>query len=373
MAEHGAHDHRHRHFDYEGLALRMTMLIIPGTFVIWMMGSGTAAAEFALQSDGADPAALAPLDMFRDCDVCPEMIVMPPGSFMMGAIRGESRNPFDVYGPIDAKDFKFRVRAPDEINIIPNEHPRHRVTMDIPYAIARNETTHSEWMQCVDAGGCTHVPDHRVLTLSGHQDLGPQHPVVNVSYRDTLQYVAWLNSQVGNALYRLPTEAEWENAARASTETPFAQGNELTPEQANFSGRATENLLRVPRPDLVDRRMPVPVDDLDIASAWVFGICQGMSRNSPYLVGQRRIWGFRMTAVILLMQTLNRHAVGFQKGERVDLAMDSIRRQGAFDQQKIQAGISWVSRGPGGLLGADGEWPRVSVSRGRLRLELRHP
>jgi formylglycine-generating enzyme required for sulfatase activity len=205
-----------------------------------------------------------PLDAFQDCDTCPEMIVMPPGSFMIGAIPGESRNRFDIYG---AKATR-RVRGPDEINIIPSEHPRHRVDMDIHYAIARNETTQAEWMACVEDGGCSFVPDHRVYTPAGYVALGPLHPVINVSFLDVRDYVAWLNNKAGAEVYRLPTEAEWEYAARAGTETPFAQGKELTADQANFSRAATEHVLAEARPELTDRDMPVAVNELDAANGW---------------------------------------------------------------------------------------------------------
>ena len=73
--------------------------------------------------------------------------------------------------------------------------------------------------------------------------------MVNVSYLDALEYVAWLSKEAGAPVYRLPTEAEWEYAARAGTETPFAQGAELTSDQANFSRKATENVLRKPMPE----------------------------------------------------------------------------------------------------------------------------
>ncbi len=230
-------------------------------------------ATLAAKDLGPASPDLQPLDHFQDCARCPEMIAIPPGSFMMGAVPEESKNPFDFYAPIDAKGFVPRVRQPGEINIIPNEHPRHRVEMDIRYAISRNETTHAEWMACVADGACR-TPDHRVLTPNGYKSLGPDHPVINVSYLDTLEYVAWLNRQVGAAVYRLPTEAEWEYAARAGTVTPFAQGEALTADQANFSRIGTENLMsrgqkpRVSLPELAERDMPVPVEELDAANGW---------------------------------------------------------------------------------------------------------
>lgn len=209
---------------------------------------------------------LEPLARFQECADCPEMVVMPPGAFMMGAIKGESRNRFTFYG----ENGTLGVRGADENNIIPSEHPRHRVEMDIPFAMGRNEVTHAEWMACVEAGGCSHVPDHRVLAPEGYRELGSDHPVVNVSYLDALEYVAWLNTLVGADVYRLPTEAEWEYAARAGTTTRFAQGDELTADQANFSRAATEHLRGrgVLLPELTNRRMPVPVDELDASNQW---------------------------------------------------------------------------------------------------------
>jgi len=226
--------------------------------------AGIACAEQTVTIEKSDLGELPPLASFKECTSCPEMIVMPPGSFMMGAISGESRNPFEFTG----ENPSLRRRGADEINIIPFEHPRHLVEMDIPYAMARNEITHAEWMACVEDGGCTYVPDHRVLTLEGPKAMGPRHPVINVSYLDVQQYVDWLNRKVDAQAYRLPTEAEWEYAARAGTETPFAQGDELTAKQANFSRRGTEQLLGKPLPELLNREEPVEVDELYAANAW---------------------------------------------------------------------------------------------------------
>ncbi len=104
--------------------------------------------------------------------------------------------------------------------------PQHRVTVK-PFAIGKYEVTFDEWDACVKAGGC-----------NGYRPEDPgwgrgNRPVINVSWNDTKAYVAWLAKKTGNP-YRLPSEAEWEFAARAGTTTPFAFGTTITPKQANF-------------------------------------------------------------------------------------------------------------------------------------------
>lgn len=272
----------------------------------------------------ANGSELAPLSTFQECDVCPEMIVMPLGSFMMGAKPEESRNPFDIYG----KDATMRIRRPDELNIIPGEHPRHSVDMDLPYAIGRNEVTHAEWMFCVDDGGCSHSPDHTVFTaLAGDVALGPNHPVVNVSYVDIVEYIDWLNDRVGAAVYRLPTEAEWEYAARAGTETRFAQGDELTANQANFSRLATEHVQQpLSFPDLVDRRLPVPVGDLDAANGWGLRHMSGNVSELTMSCWSERHLGLATASAYLSLARSDadcpRHVA---KGGSYSHAMDGVR------------------------------------------------
>jgi formylglycine-generating enzyme required for sulfatase activity len=289
--------------------------------IIFVNLANFASAESTDSAISADLSSLEPLEVFKECDACPEMIIMPSGSFMMGAIPGESRNPFDFYGENPGN----RLRGPDEVNIIPFEHPRHRVEMDILYAIARNEITHAEWMACVEGGGCSHVPDHRVLMPGGYRSLGPDHPAIDVSYLDTLEYAAWLNKQVGAEVYRLPTEAEWEYAARAGTETPFAQGSELTADQANFSRGATENLLKAPRTDLIDRDMPVLVNELDAANGWGVRHMSGNVRELTLSCWSEEHLGLASDSAYLANADATGSCIRVAKGGDFGTAMDGLR------------------------------------------------
>lgn len=130
---------------------------------------------------------IAPGARFQDCEQCPEMVVIPPGSFQMGS-------PADEQG-----------RSSDE-------GPVHEVSFDRPFAIGRYEITLAQWRSCVEARACNLLPDDR----RGGSD---SRPVVNVSWEDTQNYIGWLN-QTSGKIYRLPSEAEWEYAARGGTGTP---------------------------------------------------------------------------------------------------------------------------------------------------------
>jgi len=150
--------------------------------------------------------ALKAKDRFKECDACPEMVVVPAGSFMMGSPAGEARR--DAY-----------------------EGPQHPVTIARQFAVGKFEVTFTEWDACVAAGGCKHNP--------GDSRWGRgKRPVINVSWDDAKEYVAWLSRKTGKT-YRLLTEAEWEYAARAGTTTPFSTGPTITTSQANFHGNYT--------------------------------------------------------------------------------------------------------------------------------------
>ena len=104
-----------------------------------------------------------------------------------------------------------------------SERPVHTVLIE-PFLIGRAAVTVQEWQACVDARACTLQP-------KGRSD----QPVTNVSWDDANRYAAWLSGATGKR-YRLPTEAEWEYAARAGTETRYPWGNAMLPGKASCKG-----------------------------------------------------------------------------------------------------------------------------------------
>ncbi len=139
---------------------------------------------------------------FKDCDDCPEMVVVPPGNFLMGDLHG--------VGYFSEKS----IRA---------------VRIDYVFAVGKFEVTFDEWTACVSDGGCNgYRPD----------DLGwgrSDRPVVHVSWQDAKTYVKWLSRKTDKT-YRLLSEAEWEYAARATSRTMFPWGNSIGSGYANCDG-----------------------------------------------------------------------------------------------------------------------------------------
>ncbi|MEM9496203.1 MAG: SUMF1/EgtB/PvdO family nonheme iron enzyme [Pseudomonadota bacterium] len=159
---------------------------------------------------------------FRDCLDCPDMAALPPGEFLMGA-------------------------APDENARHESEAPRRRVSLIRGFAIATKEVTFKQWDACVADGGC-----NRYRASDAGWGRGRQ-PAVNVSYNDALAYAEWLSAKTGRR-YRLPSEAEWEYAARAGAATPFSFGGRLSTDRANYNGAYGYNGARG-----VNRARPIGV------------------------------------------------------------------------------------------------------------------
>lgn len=156
-----------------------------------------AAAEAARKAAESRAAGTKPsaVETFKDCDACPEMIVLPAGSFTMGAKGGDT-----------------------------SEAPPHRVKIGYSLAISRFEITAAEWKACFTAGGCDYQPKRKGMTATS--------PVHNLSWLDAQQYVKWLSKKTGKK-YRLPSEAEWEYAARAGTKTAYWWGDAVGEGNAN--------------------------------------------------------------------------------------------------------------------------------------------
>lgn len=132
---------------------------------------------------------------YKDCSDCPQMVVIPEGSFKMGSNESD------------------------------NEQPIHTVTIK-KFSMSTTEVTFDQWDACHRAKGCSHKP----------QDEGwgrANNPVINVNWNDANEYAKWISKKTGKK-YRLPSEAEWEYAARAGSMTKYPWGNIINCSQARY-------------------------------------------------------------------------------------------------------------------------------------------
>lgn len=155
--------------------------------------------------------------VFQDAPFAPEMVVVPPGEFMMGS-------------------------PPDEPGRQESEGPLHSVTIPQGFAVGRFPVTFDEW---------DFAQDDKELEEIGrmiqHRPSDPgwgrgRHPVINVSWKDARAYVKWLRAKTGRP-YRLLSEAQWEYAARAGSQTAFSFGGSEV-ELDDYAWHASNSKIR---------------------------------------------------------------------------------------------------------------------------------
>ena len=175
----------------------------------WLIVSGAAGAQVP-----AGPSTVGG-QKFRDCDRCPEMVVVPAGRFTMGS-------------------------PPDEPGRRDDEGPQREVRVDRPFAVSRYEIKRREYEaflkdsklpvsgQCVtDRRQQGHwVPDAETSFHDPGFTQTSDHPAACLSWNDATAYIAWLNKMTGGG-YRLLTEAEWEYVARAGSVTAYPWGSDI--------------------------------------------------------------------------------------------------------------------------------------------------
>lgn len=175
---------------------------------------GLVCLAFAAALPAADPNGGAPSKEFRDCETCPVMVEIPAGLFRMGFDGGEK----DRY-----------------------EGPVRDVTVTHRFALGKFEVTHGQYAAFVRATGRASGPGCNVWieakqTVERDTSLDwrnpgygrpprEDEPVACISWEDAEAYVAWLSARTGQR-YRLPTEAEWEYAARAGSDTRYPWGDD---------------------------------------------------------------------------------------------------------------------------------------------------
>ena len=143
-------------------------------------------------------------DPLKDGGEGPPMMVLPTGRFRMADLSGDGND---------------------------NERPVHTVTINRPIAMGRYPVTFKDYDRFVAATGAER-PDGKGWGRG-------RRPVINVNWHDAKAYATWLSAQTGKT-YRLPSESEWEYAARAGTETAYSWGDEIGVNRANGGGSGSK-------------------------------------------------------------------------------------------------------------------------------------
>jgi formylglycine-generating enzyme required for sulfatase activity len=219
---------RHQTAIYRLVQIQISLLSAVLIFAVIAFGQNTKSAADA-SAPAAATSARVPGTVFRDCPDCPEMVVIPAGNFTMGSSASEKSwaanhgaNPKSVSDESPQHNVSLRSFALAKYDVTRGE-----------YAAFVRETGHPAGDGCYDNGN----PNSRKRAGASWQNPGfsqtERHPVTCVSWQDARAYVSWLNGKLSrpgstsaDGPYRLPSESEWEYAARAGTTTPFWWGDD---------------------------------------------------------------------------------------------------------------------------------------------------
>jgi formylglycine-generating enzyme required for sulfatase activity len=171
-------------------------------------GNHVAAAREKLAAIKKAEAEMRPGKVFKDCPDCPDMVILPAGSFSMGSSKGG------------------------------DESPSHTVTIRQPFALGKTEITRGQFAAFVNATGydagneCYVLEGGKWEKRSGNNWRNPgyqqddSHPVACVNWNDAKAYVGWLSRKTGKT-YQLPTESQWEYACRAGGQQEYCGSDNL--------------------------------------------------------------------------------------------------------------------------------------------------
>jgi formylglycine-generating enzyme required for sulfatase activity len=217
-------------------------------FIIFAFMAMAIATPAGAAAGNVDATSLKSGSTFRDCPQCPQMTVVPVGQFLMGSSDEDIQRETKEL----PEEFKTRFLGvlPNAMDMMKEEQPQHSVTFDRPYAIGTYPVTRREFAAFVNetqyhpVQGCIlHIAHaYRNTPSANWQNPGftqsDNDPVTCVSWYDAQAYTDWLNtkitpgnstgvSQEGKMTYQLPSEAEWEYAARAGTRTARWWGDDI--------------------------------------------------------------------------------------------------------------------------------------------------
>ena len=211
------------HFRWGRIALIVASLLVTvTTVVVWrttLERPANLAATAPNQTDNHTNTMATSNSAARTNQVGIEFVLIPAGSFMMGSSSGDA-----------------------------NAKPVHQVTINYSFYMGKYEITQAQWQAVMR----TTISLQRFNVLNRRANSGDDYgtrivgegnnyPMYLVGLEDALEFIRRLNDLNDGFMYRLPSEAEWEYACRAGTQTPFAFGSSLSPEKANFDTRETDS------------------------------------------------------------------------------------------------------------------------------------